>query len=100
MDNDRELFEEIVKLFQSDAPVQMQHIRQALVQGDSAAVHRGAYSIKGMAAIFSAERTVQVAARLQQLTALGALNPGALEAATELEVAMADLQAALLLYQW
>ncbi len=48
MDDDRDLFEEIVRLFQSDAPVQMQHIRQGLVQGDSAAVHHGAHAIKGM----------------------------------------------------
>ncbi len=100
MDNDRELFEEIVRLFQSDAPVQMQHILQALVQGDSAAVQHAAHTIKGMVGIFSAERTVQAAARLEQLAASGSLKPGALEAAAELEGAMAELQAALLLYQW
>ncbi len=99
MDDDRELFEEIVKLFQRDAPVQMQQIREALARGEGEVVHRGAHTIKGMAGIFSAERTVQAAARLENLAALGSLKPGALEAAAELEVAMADLQAALLLYQ-
>ncbi len=100
MDNDRELFEEIVKLFQSDAPVQMQQIREALARGESEVVHRGAHTIKGMVGIFSAERSVQAAARLEKLAALGSLKPGALEAAAELEAAMTDLQAALLLYQW
>ncbi len=100
MDDDRKLFEEIVRLFQSDAPVRMQQILEALARGESEAVHRGAHSIKGMAGIFSAERTVQAAARLEELAALGSLKPGAVEAAAELEAAMADLQAALLLYQW
>ncbi len=100
MGDDRELFEEIVKLFQSDAPVQMQNIREALARGEGEVVRRGAHTIKGMTSIFRAERTVQAAARLEKLAALGSLKPGALEAAAELEVAMADLQAALLLYQW
>ncbi len=100
MDDDRELFEEIARLFQSDAPGQMQKIREALARGESEVVRRGAHTIKGMAGIFNAERTVQAAARLEQLAALGSLKPGALEAAAELEAAMADLQAALLLYQW
>ncbi len=100
MDDDRDLFEKIVRLFQSDAPLRMQQIRQALVQDDSAAVRHAAHTIKGMVGIFAAERTVQAADRLEQLAVLGSLKPGALEAAAELEVAMAELQAALLLYQW
>ncbi len=41
MDDDRELFEEIVKLFQSDAPGQMQKIREALARGESEVVCTG-----------------------------------------------------------
>jgi len=101
MDDDHDLFEEIVKLFQRDAPVQMQHIRQGLVQGDSAAVRHAAHTIKGMVGIFAAERTVQAAARLEQLVVLGDLTPAEVGAATvELEAAMAELQSAVQVYQW
>ncbi len=101
MDDDRDLFEEIVRLFQSDAPVRMQHIRQGLVQGDSAAVRHGAHTIKGMAGIFCAERTVHAADRLEQLAALGDLTPAEVgAAAAELEATMAELQTAVQVYQW
>jgi len=101
MDDDRDLFEEIVRLFQRDAPVQMQHIRQGLVQGDSAAVHHGAHTIKGIVGIFRAERTVQAAERLEQLAALGDLTPAEVgAAAAELEAAMAELHTAVQVYQW
>ena len=101
MDEDRDLFEEIVRLFQTDAPVQMQHIRQGLEQSDSAAVRHAAHMVKGMVSIFCAERTVQAAARLEQLAALGDLTPAEVgAAAARLEAAMAELQSAVQNYQW
>ncbi len=101
MDDDRDLFQEIVRLFQSDAPVQMQQIRQGLVQGDSAAVRHAAHTIQGMVGIFCAERTVQAADRLEQLAALGDLTSAEVGAATvELEAAMTELQSTVQNYQW
>jgi len=101
MDDDRDLFEEIVRLFQSDAPVQMQHFRQGLVQGDSAAVRHAAHTIKGIVGIFCAERTVQAAARLEQLAERGDLTPSEVgAAAAELEAAMTELHSAVQNYQW
>jgi len=101
MVDDRELFEEIVRMFQSDAPMQMEHIRHALVQGDSAALLHGAHKVKGMAAVFAAERTVLAAARLEQLAGLGDLTLAGVDAAAaELEAAMAELQSAIQNYQW
>ena len=101
MDEDRDLFEEIVRLFQTDAPVQMQHISQGLEQSDSAAVRHAAHMVKGMVSIFCAERTVQAAAQLEQLAALGDLTPAEVgAAAARLEAAMAELQSAVQNYQW
>ena len=101
MNDDRELFEEIVRIFQGDAPVQMRQLRQALLQGDSAAVLHGAHKIKGMVGIFAAERTMLAAARLERLAALGDLTPAEVgAAAAELEVAMTELQLAMQNYQW
>ena len=90
-----------MRLFQSDAPAQMQHLRQGLEQGDSAAVRHAAHTLKGMTGIFCAERTVQAAARLEQLAALGDLTPAVVGvAAAELETAMTELQSAVQVYQW
>lgn len=101
MDDDRDLFEEIVRLFQSDAPVQMQHLRQGLAQGNSTEVHHRAHTLKGMASLFGAQRTVQAAAQLEQLAARGDLALAEVGAtAAELEEAMTQLHVALQGYQW
>ena len=101
MDDDRDLFEEIVRLFQNDAPQQMQQLRQGLEQGNSTEVHHRAHTLKGMASLFGAQRTVQAAARLEQLAAQGDLARVEVQTtADELEAAMVELHVALQDYQW
>ena len=101
MDDDRDLFEEIVRLFQSDAPQQLQQLRQGLEQGNSTEVHHRAHTLKGMASLFGAQRTVQAAARLEQLAAQGDLARVEVQTtADELEAAMVELHVALQDYQW
>jgi PAS domain S-box-containing protein len=99
MDDDRDLFEEIVQLFLRDAPVHMQHIRDGLAHGDSSTVLHSAHTIKGMVGIFAAERSVQAAAQLENLAAQGDLTAGAIVAASELEAAMSELRMAVEIYR-
>jgi PAS domain S-box-containing protein len=96
MDDSRELFDEIVQLFLSDAPPLMQSLKEGLAQGDSEAVRHSAHTIKGMVSIFSAERAMQAAARVEK----AAGQDGCKEAADDLEVALTELQSAIRAYQW
>ncbi|MDD2685454.1 MAG: response regulator [Gallionella sp.] len=97
MDDSRELFDEIVALFLSDAPVYMQHIRDAVAKNDSDAVKRNAHTLKGMVGIFAAERTMQAAAELEQL----ADHHGELDVAVlKLASALDELQGAIREYRW
>ena len=91
MDNNRELFDEIVRLFLEDAPPHMQSIRDGLAQGDAKAVRHSAHTLKGMAGIFAAERTMKAAERVEKTAG----QDGCDEAAAELEVALSELQSAI-----
>ncbi len=94
MDDDRELFGEIASLFLSDAPPHMQHIRDAQDRGDVDAVRHNAHTLKGMAGIFAAERTLQAALRVEQTAGL----PECPAAVGELEAALAELTGAIAAY--
>jgi CheY-like chemotaxis protein len=96
MDDSRELFDEIVQLFLADAPPHMQSIKEGLAKGDSEAVRHSAHTIKGMVGIFSAERALQAAERVEKTAG----QEGCKEAADVLEVALSELQAAIKAYQW
>ena len=89
MDNNLELFDEIVRIFLEDAPPHMQRIKDGLAQGDAKAVRYSAHTLKGMVGIFSAERTMQAAARVEA----SAGQEGCREAAADLEVALNELLA-------
>ncbi len=88
MDNSRELFDEIVRIFLDDAPPHMQRIRDGMEQGDANAVRHSAHTLKGMAGIFAAERTVNAAQRVEKYAG----QDGCAEAVAELEIAFRDLQ--------
>jgi len=96
MDNSRELFDEIVRLFLADAPPHMQHIRDGLARGDTEAVRHSAHTIKGMVGIFSAERALQAAEQVE----MSAGQKGSEQAVAELEIAIGELQSAIRKYQW
>lgn len=96
MDNDHELFDEIVRLFLLDAPPHMQQIREALLRNDVELIHHSAHALKGMAGIFGAERTLHAAESVEQTA--GQLE--CLHAAAQLEAALAELNQALRDYRW
>ncbi|MFA6920566.1 MAG: PAS domain S-box protein [Gallionella sp.] len=94
MDGDRELFGEIAALFLTDAPPHMQLIRDGLAHGDADVVRRNAHTLKGMAGIFAAERTLQAALRVEQLAG----QSDCPDAVTELDDALSELIAAIKAY--
>ena len=94
MDNNRELFDEIVSLFTQDAPMHMQHIKDGLAQGNPDTVRHSAHTIKGMVGIFSAERTAHAAAVVEK--AAGQQNCS--ENVDELDNALNELMAAIAAY--
>ncbi len=96
MDDSRDVFDEIAALFVADAPPHMQHIKEGLLQRDSGVVRRSAHTLKGMAGIFAAERTLRAAERVEHNAGL----PECGEAAAQLDAALSELIAAIKAYQW
>ena len=96
MDDNRELFDEIVRLYLDDAPPHMQKIKDALALNDAEAIRHSAHSLKGMVSIFAAHRATQAADMLEQLPDQDELT----EAVAELEMALSELDSAIRAYQW
>ena len=91
MDDSQELFDEIVLLFTADVPPHMQRIRDGLAQGNPEWVRHSAHTIKGMVGIFSAEKTLQAAAKVE--SSAGQDDCG--DAVEELDIALTELQNAI-----
>jgi len=98
MDDNKELFDEIVGLFLEDSPSHIEKIKNGLAQGDADAVRHSAHTLKGMVGIFAAERTMQAAEKLEYLAGTGGEEMTA--ALAELEIALSELENALRDYQW
>jgi len=98
MDDNKELFDEIVRLFLEDSPPHIEKIKNGLAQGDADAVRHSAHTLKGMVGIFAAERTMQAAEKLE--SPAGAGGEGMTAALVELETALSELENALRDYQW
>jgi PAS domain S-box-containing protein len=96
MDDSKELFDEIVRLFLEDAQPHMERIKKGLADGDADAVRHSAHALKGMVGIFAAERTMQAAAQVEQMIG----KPSLAEAVAGLESALTELAAAIRAYQW
>jgi CheY-like chemotaxis protein len=95
MHDSKELFDEIVHLFQTDAPQHMQQIKHGLEQGNTGAISHSAHTLKGMVGIFAAERTMQAAERVEQTVG----QPECNMAVTKLEAALLELQTAIEQYR-
>lgn len=65
--NDQSLFEEMVEFFFADSPALLQQIREGVERNDARQVERSAHSLKGMASMFDAGRTVAAAAAIEEL---------------------------------
>jgi len=97
MDDSRELYDEIVRLFLTDTPVHLQQIREAILSADGDAVRHSAHTIKGMVGIFAAERALQASIDVEQYAEQPTLLADAI---AELEAALTELIAAIHAYQW
>ncbi|MGB8516352.1 MAG: PAS domain S-box protein [Gallionella sp.] len=96
MDDSRELFDEITRLFLADAPPHLQRIKEGVRRNDKDAVRHSAHTIKGMVSIFAAERTMKAAERVEKFPC----EPGCEADVAELETALHELQTAIAAYQW
>src|SRR6476646_2087012 len=94
MGDDQELFQEMVDLLLSDAPVHLQALLAAQKSDDWARLHRAAHTLKGLAANFGAPRAVAAAAEVERLAK--SRQPAEMSSAIhELQESLEELIAAL-----
>lgn len=96
MDDNRDLFDEIVKLFVVDAPMHMQQIKDALLQGDVDAMRHAAHTLKGMFGVFAAEKAMKAAETIEMEVGKIDMKP----AVEQLDFAFNELLIAIEEYQW
>jgi HPt (histidine-containing phosphotransfer) domain-containing protein len=96
MGGDRELLEEVIRIFLATAPELLGRVRQAVTSRDCVAAERAAHALKGSVANFGAEAAYAAALRLESMAKSGDLGGceeilGAVEA--EMERLRAELAA-------
>jgi len=64
--DDRAVLDELVRLYQADAPGHLQRLHEALARGDAGAVRHSVHALKGMLGVFAAERAMAAAQQLEQ----------------------------------
>ncbi|MBR7799817.1 hybrid sensor histidine kinase/response regulator [Undibacterium fentianense] len=94
--NDRELFNELSRLFALDAHKHLTAIQTGIAAGDFQAIRQGAHSIKGMAGVFYAESIKQSAIALERTSDL-TQAPLLLE---QLQRLIANLEQTIAQYHW
>ena len=96
MDDNRELFEDIVKQFQLDAPPHLKRIHEAQLAGDNETLRRSAHALQGMAGVLAAQGTLHWAREVEA-------SAGSSTCATAVEhltTALSRLDDALANYRW
>jgi PAS domain S-box-containing protein len=94
LDGDSELLHEIVGIFLTRYPNQIDKIRQALSTRDSKILERAAHSLKGSAANLLAHGVVEAASKLEEMGRAGSFA-GSAGALQSLETEIMKLQSAL-----
>ena len=92
--NDEDLLLELADVFLDDSPGLVSEIRIAAQQNDAATLRRVAHSLKGLAANFNAQATIEAAQALETMGESGQLE-GALDVLDQLAERVAELTAAL-----
>jgi len=87
MDNNRELFDEIVHMFLEDYPQHITRIHEELATGNHEQVRYHCHTLKGMVSVFAAQRCVQAAERAERRSA----EPDCAEVVAVLEQELAAL---------
>ena len=91
---DRKALAELVRLFRADSPKQVARIREAIREGDPAALRAAAHALKGAVSNFAAPPATEAALRLQKMAEAGRLT-GAETALDRLEREIEALLASL-----
>ena len=94
MGNNRELFCEVVGIYDEDSPQLLDRIRAAVHDGDAARLHRAAHSLKGLVSNFGASAAAEAAYVLERMGTSRALA-GSEEALRVLEHELGRLSKAL-----
>lgn len=91
---DREILEEILKVFSESYPDQLSELKNAIDSGDAPLVERTAHTLKGSVGTFSAKKALETAFRLETMGRDGQLQEAAAEY-SRLEHEIEELDAAL-----
>ena len=75
LDGNRDLLHDLADMFCEDAPIVLGELRTAIIDNDAPAARRAAHSLKGLAATFYAQPTIEQAERLEHDAAAGELGP-------------------------
>jgi two-component system sensor histidine kinase/response regulator len=94
VDNDREILRDLIDAYQQDAPRLVADLDQAIRAGDAGQVKYHAHTLKGLVAIFAAERARQLSLQLEVMGKDGSLAD-APQVFAELEREIARLTPAL-----
>jgi two-component system sensor histidine kinase/response regulator len=94
MGNDLSLFQDMVGIFQDDAPRRLSELAGARRRGDWESTERAAHSLKGLIANFGAGRAHEAAAAAEQLAKRREAEEFS-QALAELESAVQELMTAL-----
>ncbi|HUO08300.1 MAG TPA: PAS domain S-box protein [Phycisphaerae bacterium] len=93
-DGDRALLRKMAEWLLSECPKLIREMRDSVLRGEGAALARAAHKLKGAVGSFGAQRAYQAALRLEELGDTGDVS-GSLQAHSELEAAVEQLQKAL-----
>ncbi len=74
LDGQKDLLCELASMFCEDSPQLLTELQAAVAEGDTAKVRRSTHSLKGLAATFYAQPTVDIAQRLELEAAEGRLQ--------------------------
>lgn len=90
IDGDADLLAEITDLYFETVPGYMTHIREAVEDGDAAALERAAHALRGCVTSLGGERAAAVAARLEEIGASREVRDAG-AALTRLDAEIAEL---------
>ena len=97
VDNDRDILRDLIDAYQQDAPKLIQELGQALAAQDAGQVKYHAHTLKGLVAIFAADRAQHLSAQLEQMGKVADLA-GSSPIFTDLEREIARLTPALIAF--
>jgi PAS domain S-box-containing protein len=91
MDDNQDLYNEIVSMFLEDYPGHIEKLRAALVSGNAEQIRQSGHTLKGMVTVFAAQRCYHVAEQVERLAG----EPACAEAVAQLEQELAALEEVL-----